>query len=179
MACGSEVEFTKTMGEEEIYAYSGAISEGMINLSLSEIETILSEMSLDLKLRKKTFHILVECLQNQYHHSDICKKSKEGEKYGIIQLYRQNNLLILKAANYVKVTKKEFLQNRIEKINALNPEELKDLYKFILNHQRMSEKGGGGLGLLDIARKSGNPLKYEFIDVDENTSLFKIEIYIS
>ncbi len=30
---------------------------------------------------------------------------------------------------------------------------LKDMYKFILNHQKLSAKGGGGLGLVDIAQE--------------------------
>jgi hypothetical protein len=56
----------------------------------------------------------------------------------------------------------EKLEEKIKRINRSSHEEIKELYKFILNHQRISAKGGGGLGLVDIARKTGNKLEYSF-----------------
>ena len=64
------------------------------------------------------------------------------------------------------------LKRRIKRINRSSHEEIKELYKFILNHQRISAKGGGGLGLVDIARKTGNKLEYAFKEYDENYSFF-------
>jgi hypothetical protein len=61
----------------------------------------------------------------------------------------------------------------------MNAEELKDMYKFILNHQRLSEKGGGGLGLVDIARKTGNALDYKFHEYDKEYSFFNLDVYIN
>jgi hypothetical protein len=52
------------------------------------------------------------------------------------------------------------------------------MYKFILNHQKLSAKGGGGLGLVDIARKSGNKLEYEFFIYDDNYSFFNLTIRV-
>jgi hypothetical protein len=181
MSCGSEVYFSKILNGEEIYSYSGAINAGLINLSLSEIENILTGIPVDQAIRKKTFNILVECLQNQYHHSDSSKLANlpNGEVFGMFSLIWFDNALVLRTGNYVKKEKKEFLRNKIEKINHLSAEELKDLYKFILNHQKMSAKGGGGLGFIDVARKSGNPLIYEFVDNEDDTCMFLLEIHIS
>ena len=58
-------------------------------------------------------------------------------------------------------------------------EELKDEYKNILNNQKMSTKGGGGLGLVDIARKTGNKLGYMFHNFDEKYYFFSLDISIS
>jgi hypothetical protein len=72
----------------------------------------------------------------------------------------------------------KFLKEKIDKINSLTKDELKDMYKFILNHQKLSAKGGGGLGLVDIARKSGNKLEYEFYVYDDNYSFFNLTIRV-
>jgi hypothetical protein len=53
------------------------------------------------------------------------------------------------------------------------------LYKFILNHQRISAKGGGGLGLVDIARKTGNKLDYAFYSYNDKHSFFYINILVN
>ena len=53
------------------------------------------------------------------------------------------------------------------------------MYKFILNHQKLSAKGGGGLGLLDMARKTGNKLEYAFYDHDSDFSFFNLDVKIN
>ena len=68
--------------------------------------------------------------------------------------------------------------DKIDKINSMSKEELKDMYKFILNHQRLSEKGGGGLGLVDIARKTGNRLDYTFEKYNDTYYFFNLDVYI-
>ncbi len=48
----------------------------------------------------------------------------------------------------------------MEQINNLDKDGLKDLYKEIIKNTTISEKGGAGLGFVDMARKSGQPLEY-------------------
>ena len=71
------------------------------------------------------------------------------------------------------------LEEKIKKINQSSCEEIRELYKFILNHQKISEKGGGGLGLVDIARKTGNKLIYTFKEYNDKYSFFYLDILVS
>ena len=43
----------------------------------------------------------------------------------------------------------------------------------------MSAKGGGGLGMIDIARKSGKKLDYKFDPVDDQFSFFSLNIKVA
>ena len=74
--------------------------------------------------------------------------------------------------NFVHAENIEKLEEKIKRINRSSHEEIKELYKFILNHQRISAKGGGGLGLVDIARKTGNKLEYTFKEYNDKYSFF-------
>ena len=58
-------------------------------------------------------------------------------------------------------------------------EELKDYYKQVLNNGEMSLKGGGGLGMIDIARKTGQKLHYNFQNIDNKVSFFSLNIKIT
>ena len=58
-------------------------------------------------------------------------------------------------------------------------EELKDYYKSVLNNGEMSLKGGGGLGMIDIARKTGEKLEYNFLEIDNKVSFFTLNIKIN
>ena len=71
------------------------------------------------------------------------------------------------------------LRARLDEVNSLNKEELKEYYKRILNNGEMSMKGGGGLGMIDIARKTGEKLDYNFLEIDNKVSFFTLNIKVS
>ena len=81
--------------------------------------------------------------------------------------------------NFVLGDNLEKLEEKIKRINRSTQEEIRELYKFILNHQRISAKGGGGLGLVDIARKTGNKLDYRFIKYNDKFSFFFLNILVT
>ena len=70
------------------------------------------------------------------------------------------------------------MKERLDKIKSLEKEELKDLYKFILNNQEFSKKGGGGLGLIDMAKRTNGRIEYKFTTYDENYSFFNLDIFV-
>jgi hypothetical protein len=133
------------------------------------------------KLRKKVYNVLVESLQNLYHHVDQVPdgfEEQKAEKFGILQIQKVENGYKIITGNFVQTENIEKLEEKIKRINRSSHEEIKELYKFILNHQRISAKGGGGLGLVDIARKTGNKLEYEFRRYNDNYSFFYLNILV-
>ena len=71
------------------------------------------------------------------------------------------------------------LKRRLDEVNSLNKEELKEYYKRVLNNGEMSLKGGGGLGMIDIARKTNEILDYYFLEIDNKLSFFTLVIKVS
>jgi hypothetical protein len=48
----------------------------------------------------------------------------------------------------------------------------------VLSNGTLSSKGTAGLGMIDIARKSGNKLEYQFLPIDDKNSFFCLTIKI-
>ncbi|MZP66791.1 MAG: hypothetical protein GT597_11640, partial [Bacteroidales bacterium] len=69
-------------------------------------------------------------------------------------------------------TQSELLAYKLAKVNSLNAAEIKVLYKQILKTPGFSRKGGAGLGLLEMALKTGNKLDYDFIPIGGGLSYF-------
>lgn len=164
-----------------VYAFKGSITSETINTILESVEQKLDEKNEDPKIRKKIYNVLVESLQNLFHHIDevpLGLSEKVAPKLGIVVVKKTPPGYEMLTGNFVSNHKTSFLEDKINKINSLTKEELKDMYKFILNHQKLSAKGGGGLGLVDIARKTGTPLEYTFEQVNPEFSfyVFKVEI---
>jgi len=74
--------------------------------------------------------------------------------------------------------KTTMLKERLDQINNMNPEELRDQYKELINKSAFSEKGGAGLGLLVIARKSSNKFEYDFRKLGEKKTYFTLKVNI-
>jgi hypothetical protein len=89
-------------------------------------------------------------------------EDQSSEKFAIIALKKTEKGYNIITGNFIQSKNVEKLEEKIMRINRSTHEEIKELYKFILNHQRISEKGGGGLGLVDISRKTGKKLGYIF-----------------
>ncbi|MCK9209104.1 MAG: DUF6272 family protein, partial [Salinivirgaceae bacterium] len=80
--------------------------------------------------------------------------------------------------NFVNDKQKDFLTKHLSHINELDKEELKVMYKDILDNQEFSDKGGGGLGMVDIARKSGSKLDFNFYNYNDNYYFFSLNVNI-
>ncbi|MEN8228616.1 MAG: SiaB family protein kinase [Bacteroidota bacterium] len=164
-----------------LMSFKGNISSELISNVLEVVESKMDEHNESSKIRKKVYNVLVESLQNLYHHIEELpdEMTKEyGDKFGILVISRGGERYKISTGNFISQEKVDVLRNKIDKINSMGREELKDMYKFILNHQRLSDKGGGGLGLVDIARKTGNKLDYTFDKFDDIYYFFNLDVYI-
>jgi len=174
--------YSEICGNEVFFTYVGDIASGQINSILEDVESRLASVSTNIKVRKKIYNILVESLQNLFHHSedvpeDLVKKL--GKRFGLIVIKIDGDILQITAGNFVTKDQEKFLTEKIEKINSLSEDGLKEMYKHILNYQKISSKGGGGLGLIDMARKSEKKLGYRFYPYNENYYFYRLDIFVS
>ena len=173
--------YSKLNGGDVLMAFKGDISGELISNVLEVVESGMDDHNEISKVRKKVYNVLVESLQNLYHHIEVLPDAMQeefGSKFGIIVVSREDDKYRISTGNFVTQDKVDVLKNKIDKINSMGKEELKDMYKFILNHQRLSEKGGGGLGLVDIARKTGSELVYNFEKYDDTYYFFNLDVFV-
>ena len=114
------------------------------------------------------------CSVNAYRHN------LEGSDYQVaVDLWNQESDFVLFVENKIRNDEIEPLTNYIERINAASASELKKLYFETIYHTRISEKGGARVGLMKIRRCASQPIEYEFVAIDKNTSLFNIIVRIT
>ena len=182
MSFNVENYFSDLSTGNTILYYKGNVDSDVINYILDTVEDKMVEVSEQSKLRKRVYNVLVESLQNLYHHVDRVTDDFEdqaSEKFGLIVVKKVSDGYRIVTGNFVHFENIEKLEEKIKRINRSSHEEIKELYKFILNHQRISAKGGGGLGLVDIARKTGNKLEYSFKAYNKHYSFFYLDILVN
>ncbi|WP_107039254.1 SiaB family protein kinase [Brumimicrobium mesophilum] len=187
MSLNSIYELYQTMERDHaMVSFKGEVTADLLNSVLQIMESKLGILEKSTRTRKKVYNVLVECLQNLYHHNDGIGSFRE-QSFSDIYLPKTSILIIsnpddyyeVKTGNFVSLTKVKQLEEKIENINNLNRLQLRELYKSILFKGEMSQKGTAGLGLIDIARKSGNKLEYSFLPIDENFSFFCLNVKIN
>lgn len=181
MSFNIENYFSDQPKDNIILFYKGNVDSDVINHVLDSVEEKMVAVNDNPKLRKKVYNVLVESLQNLFHHVDKVPDDFEEqvEKYGLLVVRKVGDGYKIVTGNFVQQENMEKLEEKIKRINRSSHEEIKELYKFILNHQRISAKGGGGLGLVDIARKTGNKLEYAFVQYNDSYSFFYLDILVN
>lgn len=127
--------------------------------------------------RRKVYHSMVETLQNMNKHSDeIAEQFSIGK--GFFMIGKKEDLYYIITSNRVALDKRVHLESAISQVNNATKAELKAMYKKQLREGHLSDKGGAGLGLIDIARKTGKKLAHEFIPLDEESYLFILKVEV-
>ena len=70
------------------------------------------------------------------------------------------------------------MKAKFDSVNAMTPDELKQYYRKKLKENEMSEKGGAGLGIIEIVRKSSPPVSVEIESVKGQVSFITLNITI-
>lgn len=163
-----------------LLSFKGDITAELLTSILQIIESKMDNMQEEPKLRKKVYIVLVELLQNLYHHMDdpSLESAADMARTAIFMIGKEENHYNIITGNYIKNDRVAGLKQKMDEINSLSPEEVKEHYKKTLNNGQMSDKGGGGLGMIDIARRTGKPLFYDFVPINDNFSFFTLNVVI-
>lgn len=162
-------------------SFKGEVTFDLIDSILKIIESRLDKMEDDRKTMKKVYNILVECLQNLCHHVDsveLDESLSNMNRTAILIIFSDEDAYHVVTGNYIQNENVTPLKSWLDQINSNTKDQLRELYKKILNNEQFSAKGGGGLGFIDIARKSGQKLLYNFQPVNTKYSFFSFQINI-
>ena len=174
-------DFYKSMKAHEItLVYEGEITHQITKAFTSLTESNMAKEEESNTVQKKVFHVMVECLQNISKHADSFGSDDflfAGR--GIFMVSKGDVEYHVTTGNVIENSKIEELTRILDHINILDKEGLKQLYKTQMREGRLSEKGGAGLGFIDIARKTGRRLEFHFLSIDEENSFFILTSTIS
>lgn len=172
--------YSQLLAIEIILAYEGNVTHQVMKAVTSVVEERLDDEEEGEAIQRKVYHIMVECLQNINRHAEAFNNDNtDYPGRGALLVTKQEDVYTVTTVNLIKKSLVSDLDNFLEKINPLSEKELNELYKTQLAEGKISLKGGAGLGFIDIRRKTGNNLKYQFVDHDDENSFFIFKVIIT
>jgi hypothetical protein len=161
-------------GRAVLFEHQGPVDHDVVQGLLALAEERSVELLDPLPLRKRLFNVLVEGLENLHHHSlDEHKSTAWAMAVRLEQGYH------LAFGNAMPVAMAALLSHRVEVLNEMSEADLKAHYMRLLANDARTERGGAGLGLLTMARKSDRPLLTAQLPLDAHSTYFVLEMTVA
>ena len=157
--------------EKEILSYSGELSFDIIDNILEQFVINIADYNLETVVFRRLYSILVETLENTLKHKVNLPASFHHNDVELL-LIETADKFVLKIGNYVKNEKIDNLINKINTVNSLDKTGISQLYRKTIFSAEISEKGGAGLGIIEIAKNSRLPINYSLDKKEGNYTFF-------
>lgn len=171
--------FKQLKSESQCLLYNGIFSDTITDKIFKLYKSNLENSREILKIKKRVLFLLAECFQNIIRHGT---KSMDDHFYtldqGFFLVRHYAGSYYLVSGNSINNKNVEKLKSQLELVNKLDKDQLDILYKQIISEGKLSAKGGAGLGLIEMARKSGQNLIYRFEKFNNDFSLFYNQIVL-
>lgn len=165
-------------------SFKGDLSPELISALLTLVERKMDTTELDNRVRKRVFNVVMECLQNLYHHNSRTlvpegNDKRKDEPQGVVMIAHEDAGYSVLTGNYMAKDEVNELKRHLDHVNGCEPQQLRELYKAKLGDGKFTKAGGGGLGIIDIARKSGQKLEYGFVPLDNDNTFFSLNVNVT
>lgn len=164
--------------DEILLQHRGEVTKEVLLDTLNSIERVLDNYDISRVLRKRVVYLAIESLQNLQLHGGVYHVSDLEPEFILSKGKDTFNLMI---GNLVLKEECKALNDRLVKINSLDKDELKYLFGVVIKQSgiRTSKKGGAGLGLIDMRKKSTRKLEFTFQEIDAEFNFFSLKVVLS
>ena len=167
------------MSQKLILVYQGDFTQESTKSILAMAERNLDSSGEEGNIKRKVFNVMVEALQNIVKHSDELVEGQMRSHAAIFLIGKEENRYTIMSGNPIRKSNVANLEQKLNHINSLDKEGLKELYKEIIKNTTISEKGGAGLGFVDMARKSGEKLSFDFPEMSADYCFFCLTVHVA
>lgn len=134
-----------------VFAHYGSLQTGTKELLVHRFEERSLAAADPLSLRKRLFNALCEGLDNLALHTEPASQ----ESCFAVLLRRESGYHLF-LGNHVPSTTAQMLLHRFDVLAGMSEVDLRECFLKLLANDGRTERGGAGLGLLTMARKSSS-----------------------
>jgi hypothetical protein len=158
----------KMMKERLLFVYRGVVTNENCVPLLMLLEKEMENSEFGFVGRKRLFMFVLESLQNVSKHS----KESQHAHMSLVVYSKTDSGYTVTTGNVLPSSSLVDLKDKLEQINDIDTRDIRNVYRQMLSTSELSDKGGAGLGLIEMAKKSGNKLDYDFVTLDDEYSYF-------
>ncbi len=163
----------KEAGSAVVFEHHGPMDHSVVETLLATAEEASLAARDAVGLRKRLFNVLVEGLDNMRLHAG--EDHRESAFAVLVDTPAGYRLLM---GNALPVATAALLTHRVGILNEMDEMDLREHYMKLLSNDSRTERGGAGLGLLTMARKSARPMVVRTLPRDGGSAYFALELAV-
>lgn len=166
---------------ETIIEYSGHLTFSTIGRLLTLLKNKMTENGIQTGLYKKMLSVMIESLENVYKYSDEYHNDRyiTSNYFPRFKIEKENLMYWIECINPIRNIHIPTLKTKLDRVNHTDKKGLKLLYRQTISNGHFTDKGGAGLGIIEMAKISGNPLVYKFEKINDEYSTYFLSIKFS
>jgi len=165
--------------QEAIIDFKGSISFETMEQLLNQLKSAWQFNALRKPVRKRVYGTVVESIDNIFKYATPFK-TKNGvlQWPPQIQVKEQEGKFIVSAGNLIQNNQVDDLRHKLNRVNQLDDAALKSLYEEVINKEAGEEDRGAGLGLITMAMRTDESIRFQFDPAGPVHSYFTMHITI-
>ena len=163
-----------------ILNYQGIFNFEVIGHLLNSLKDETENRGISLAHYKKILSVMIEALENVFKYNEFFENANRlfPTFYPKFSLEIMDNYYSLNTGNPILNKDMSKLDAHISRINTLDKEGLRQMFRNTLTNGQFSSKGGAGLGFIEMAKVSGEKLQYSFSPIDDTFSYYSFKVSI-
>ena len=163
-----------------ILNYQGIFNFEVIGHLLNSLKDVTEHRNISLAHYKKILSVMIEALENVFKYNEFFENESElfPEYYPVFNLEAIDNCYFLTTGNPILNKDICRLEEHIKRINLLDKEGLRQMFRNTLTNGQFSSKGGAGLGFIEMAKVSGEKLQISFSPINDTFSYYSFKVSI-
>ncbi len=164
-----------------VLKFKGKLTFERIGILLNDLKSRKEKFEIQPVLYKKLLTLMIEVLENILKYSDQFENFilDNPDYFPEFELSRNDNGFVLMSRNPIRDEDITEISQKIEKINASGEGELKNFYRETITNGIFTEKGGAGLGFIEMAKITDHELTFSFLPAKTNYSIFELILHIN
>ena len=162
-----------------IINYIGAIHYETIGELIHQFKNHVHILGVHIGTYKKVLLVMIESLENMMKYGEYPSNSEGNHAFiPVFSIVKEGDRYFISSSNTIEVGNTLSLEEKLVYLNTLTQQGIKEYYKETITNGQFSQQGGAGLGLIEMAKISGNKIEYAFQQVNEKYTLFNLKITV-
>lgn len=164
-----------------IFSFVGPISQDVVEGIGSVLREKMETEDINSNTSLKVFAIFVEQMQNVINYSvdRVPENNFDSHiSFGMIIVGQNEGKYFIIGGNRVSNVQKERIEKKLSILSNMDKQELRAYYREQRKIDPDEYSKGAGLGFIEMAKKSTEPLEYNFEPIDEENSYFTIKTIV-
>jgi hypothetical protein len=169
----------KVLKKTTIIKYSGTVQYETIGELIHQFKNYVHVLGVHIGTYKKILLVMIESLENMMKYGEwTSNNSGKSVTTPLFAVIKNGDRYFICSENTIAIENIDSLEKRLHYLNSLTPEGIKEFYKETITNGQFSQQGGAGLGLIEMAKVSGNKIEFGFNPVNDKYSVFNLKITV-